>query len=236
MTIRGISSDMRDAQLHLAAHEQSTNEVKPTPSANKKEATGASNEPNRPAHPPRRPALAHVVNQGLVDAGVHVANKSAVPATDKPQDTQSSNDLEKAQSEKVAQALQAFMHSLVQASTKDENTGPDTSAAVTSPSLEQAPRAVSGTSGASSAYTGLVSQLDELARGLDGGAIASETRPAVARLESAFRDLLSVSSENPSTETATPTLQQVLRNIARNLQSTGNPNLATTGNVINTSA
>ena len=93
------------------------------------------------------------------------------------------------------------------------------------------------TPAASSAYTGLVSRLEALAQKLDNPANSDVSRPGVSDLDSAFRSLLAASGiEQPSGSTSVPQLQEVIRNIARNLQSTGNPNLATTGNVINTAA
>lgn len=237
MKINTVENSIGDSQARQAVRNLTAGGTKPEGPASKQESPKTSRDAAHAPQPQRRPPLTQIINKSLTDAGVQVGTPSVVQAADASSNTQSSNDLERAQSEKVAQALQAFMHTLVQATAAEQSnrTGePSKAASTTTDSNSPQPVA---TQPAVAAYAGLVSKLEGLAQKLDGSANPAESSQGIPELNSAFRDLLTASGENQATgSTAAPQLQEVIRNIARNLQSTGNPNLATTGNVINTAA
>ncbi len=237
MEIRGIETNSGESPLRRPARDQSVAVARPDEPVAKQNESSASREPARATPTQRKPALVQVVSKGLADAGIPVDTATVVTSPEVIQKAQSSKDLESTQSEKVAQALQAFMHSLVQATAVEPGDRANI-AGTPAPSVnDPATNSTTGSAAASSAYTGLVSQLESLVRKLESPAIVGESGPVTSELDSAFRDLLVVSGDvRADGSTATSRLQDVLRNIARNLQSTGNPNLATTGNVINTAA
>lgn len=237
MEIRKIEASIGEAQLPRATQNQSIVVARPDEPTTKQNESGPSRESTRPTQPQRKPAFAQVVTKGLADAGIPVDSATAVTSPDAAKKAQSSNDLEAAQSEKVAQALQAFMHSLVQATSVEQGSSPNETTTPASSDIGPATKPTAESASAGAAYTGLVGQLENLARKLESPAIVGESGLGTSELNSTFRSLLAVSGNDPSDRfTTMPQLQDVIRNIARNLQSTGNPNLATTGNVINTAA
>jgi hypothetical protein len=237
MEIRKIETSIGETQLRRATQDQSIVVARPDEPVTKQNESSPSRESPRPTQPQRKPAFAQVVTKGLADTGISVNSATAVTSPDAAQKAQSSNDLEAAQSEKVAQALQAFMHSLVQATSAEQGNSPNDTTTRASSDIDPATKQTAGSASAGSAYTGLVGQLENLARELESPAIVSESGVGTSELNSTFRRLLAVSGNDPTDRSTTmPQLQDVIRNIARNLQSTGNPNLATTGNVINTAA
>lgn len=237
MKINTIENTIGDSQARQVARNLTANGTKAEGPAGKQDSPKASREAAHAPQTQRRPPLTQIINKSLTDAGVQVGATAGVQAADAASNTQSSNDLEKAQSEKVAQALQAFMHTLVQATAGAESKPAGEPAKAASTSTDSNLPLPVATPPAVTAYAGLVSKLEGLAQKLGGSANPTESSPGISELDSAFRSLLAASSENQSAgSTAAPQLQEVIRNIARNLQSTGNPNLATTGNVINTAA
>lgn len=193
-------------------------------------------ETARPAPPRRPPPLINTVSQSLGEAGLATAAPDAVTGVGDADSAAADNDPATAQSEKVAQALQAFVSSLVQAANADKTAAPagSLSESVTqpAPSAEAAQPAASP----ATAYEGLASRLEGLVLEIDSDPTASRGNEALARLDSAFRDLVSASAGSGNEPGSAPDLPAVLKNIARNLQSTGDPTLASTGNVINTAA
>lgn len=213
-----------------------------TPDEIKANATKPNSDVARTQAPVKRPppVLVHAVSQGLAQSGIAVGDTAAVPAAGAAASTSSSNDLEKAQSEKVSQAMQEFMHALVQAANSRQET---TDVSGNKPVGSQVPRVEQAATGAVSrqageAYAGLTSRLESLARQLEGASPQANANAAIDDLSRSFRDLASVagSATEGTGGTPPPKLQEVVRAVARNLQSTGDPTLATTGNVINTSA
>lgn len=193
----------------------------------------------RPPPPPKRPPpLVNTVTQSLNQAGISTAQPDAVPGVEAASSTNADNDVETSQNEKVAQALQAFMHALVQAANAEKPASETSSAtqSVSQPS-PQAETASPPPSPAANAYSGLVSRLEGLVQAMNGNSSDGKANDELARLDSAFRDLVRAGSSNGSNQSgAEPNLQTVLKNVIANLQSTGDPTLASTGNVINTSA
>lgn len=186
------------------------------------------------------PVLAHAVNQGLAQSGLLSTDTSAVSPANGTEATATSNDLEKAQSEKVSQAMQAFMHALVQATaSRPEPAQGRTAKSESIPASGTAPLPTNANSKlAGDAYSGLTSRLEALARQLEGSSPSGNDNPGLDNLSRTFRDLaLASGAASEATDGGPPPkLQEVVRAVARNLQSTGDPTLATSGNVINTSA
>jgi hypothetical protein len=207
----------------------------PPPRAEK---TRENTEAARPA-PPRRPPppVNTVVTQSLDEAGISTAAPTvAVPGVDDAKATATDNDPSTGQNEKVAQALQAFMHSLVQATNPQNSasgvSAPPQSVAQTNPQADAPPPPATP---AAAAYGGLVSRLEGLVQAINGDQSSAQGNEELARLDSAFRDLVNASGSGSESGTK-PELQTVLKSMIRNLQSTGDPTLASTGNVINTAA
>ncbi len=202
---------------------------KPTDKPNERAETA------RPAPPRRAPPLINTVSQSLGEVGLATAAPDAVTGVGDAESTATGNDPATAQSEKVAQALQAFVNALVQAANADKTTAP-AGTGLTESVTQPAPAAAQPTASAASAYEGLASRLEGLVLEIDSDPTASRGNEALASLDSAFRDLVSAGAGSGSESGSVPDLQAVLKNIARNLQSTGDPTLASTGNVINTAA
>ncbi len=200
------------------------------------EAEEQTAQANRPT-PPRRPAnLISTVTQSLEQAGLATQDPNAISGVTEANPTETGNDPETAQSEKVAQALQAFMHSLLQAVTTDrsDHGGTPATESVVRPGPSGESRAPTP---AADAYGGLVSRLESLVREIEASQNAPVATEELTQLDSAFKELARAATGQTSSATGSaPNLQAVLKNIARNLQSTGDPTLASTGNVINTAA
>lgn len=193
-----------------------------------------------PANKRPPPVLAHAVSQGLTQSGLLTADTSSVPAANGAEATATSNDLEKAQNEKVSQAMQAFMHALVQATASRPQQAEGRLAKTEPNPVSETSSVASGPAGrtASEAYAGLTSRLEALARQLEGSSAPGNSNPGLENLSRTFRDLaLATGATSEAADgSPPPKLQEVVRAVARNLQSTGDPTLATSGNVINTSA
>ncbi len=204
---------------------------KPTDKPNERTETA------RPPPPRRPPPLINTVSQSLGEAGLATAAPDAVTAVGDADSTATANDPATAQSEKVAQALQAFVSSLVQAANAGKTAAP-AGTGLTESVTQPAPTAEAAQAATSpaSAYEGLASRLEGLALEIDSDPTASRGNEERARLDSAYRDLVDASAGSGNGTGSAPDLQTVLKNIARNLQSTGDPTLASTGNVINTAA
>lgn len=192
----------------------------------------------RPTQPKRPPPLVSAVKQSLVQAGLTDKPAEPVPDIAAASATKVRDTTEASQAEKSAEAQQAFMHSLVKAlrpETGPESTSP---AAIQSVTRSSEPaEASASTAPAAASYGGLVNGLESLIQAISGDRGAISGNEDLAALESAFRHLVDVSAPNSSQQDGSiPDLQTVLKNLARNLQSTGDPTLASTGNVINTSA
>ena len=232
MEINNIEKPLVD----VSASRGSRNAAPPPPP--RRDTVKENTDPNRPTAARRPPALANLVTQGLHQAGVETSTTNAVQGAKATRDAQTENNLETSQSEKVAQALQAFMHSLVQAmNTKNEDDGAKTASVALAAPVDSNPESQALPSKAADAYGGLVSRLEGLARKLEGADSASIGNNGLDQLNAAFEDLASATAENGrSRESEAPKLQTVLQNMIRNLQSTGDPTLASTGNVINTAA
>lgn len=186
----------------------------------------------------KRPApLLATVSRSLAQSGLAVATAETEPAAvaPDPEKVASQAENESRQAENATEALQAFTHSLLRAvnsGASAERGGLEAgiAAAAASPGGDIGPLPATAANG----YDGLVSRLESLVQAIDGNPASSPGGEDVARLDTAFRDLLRVS---PSSQGGSaPDLQTVLKNIIRNLQSTGDPTLASTGNVINTAA
>jgi hypothetical protein len=196
-------------------------------------------EANRPAPPRRAATLISAVSQSLKQADLAIQDPTAVQGVSEATPSEASNNPESAQSEKVAQALQAFMHSLVQALNSERPAaggGPAARESVARPipSVESQTPAKP----AADAYGGLVSRLESLVREIDGSQdAATASQQGLAPLDTAFKALVTAAADETGTGNASAAnLQAVLKNMIRNLQSTGDPTLASTGNVINTAA
>jgi hypothetical protein len=193
-------------------------------------------EVNRPAAARRPQALMNAVTQSLNQAGLETSTATAVQGTEATPDAQTENNLETSQNEKVAQALQAFMHSLVEAMNSRRDQAGEQVATVTA-STPAASNLEINAPKTADAYGGLVSRLEGLARKLEGTNGTSNGDGGLGQLNAAFENLASAATENGTgRQIEMPKLQNVLRNMVRNLQSTGDPTLASTGNVINTAA
>ena len=195
-------------------------------------------ELNRQAAPQRPQALMKAVTQSLNQAGLETVVPNAVQGADASQAAQTQVDIETSQNEKAAQALQAFMHSLVQAMNTRKDDAGEKSVSVTSPSrnashLEGQPLPPNP----AESYGGLVSRLEGLARQLDGAPGSTDGGEGLDQLNAAFANLANATAESSTARQGeAPKLQTVLLNMIRNLQSTGDPTLASTGNIINTAA
>lgn len=232
MEIKAIEVSGDEGTKRLPTSNRLAVVVQPGPTEKRNAEAAAPREPARPAQPLRKTGLAQVVSKSLADAGLPMLGKTATASANPIQGAPSSKATEKEREQ--TQAFQAFMHSLVQASAGERNPLAAPTAAPV-PGSESAPG--TGANFANAAYTGLVSQLEGLARRLENPTIPGNDGPDMAELESAFGDLLAAGGVRNSGGSAEyPPLTTVIRNIARNLQSTGNPYLATTGHVINTAA
>lgn len=208
------------------------------PAPPSKESIREKAEPNRPAAARRPPPLMNAITQSLNQAGLETTTANAVQGTRAAEVTQSENDLETSQSEKVTQALQAFMHSLVQAMNTRSGVTENQTASLTSyPPTARALESQMPPSRAADAYSGLISRLEDLARKLEGTSASANGNSSLDQLSATFDNLAGAVAENGAVRQGTaPKLQDVLQNMIRNLQSTGDPTLASTGNVINTAA
>jgi hypothetical protein len=82
-----------------------------------------------------------------------------------------------------------------------------------------------------------VSRLEGLARRLEGTNSPSNGDSGLDQLNGRFEDLANaITGNDKGRQSESPKLQTMLQNMIRNLQSTGDPTLASTGNVINTAA
>ncbi len=233
MEIRTIEPSPGDGPQRLSSRERASANIQPVTTNKRTEGPEATSEPVRPAQTQRRAGLAQAVSKGFADAGLPTLGQtptSVEPARDIP--ASKSAEQEKQQME----ALQAFMHSLVQAATAEQSPRNASSTTPFAGSVSE-PAQPPGANSAGASYTGLVSRLEDLARSLENPAPSSQDGAEMAALKTAFGDVLDVAGErNPGGSAERPPLSDVIRTIARNLQSTGNPYLATTGNVINTAA
>lgn len=192
-----------------------------------------------PAAPPqaaKRPqSLVTTVNKSLTQSGIAAVRPETVPETSggTPEEVPGAAAAATVQQEKAAaEALQAFTHALLKSVTTETLADPSGSTVTSAPIQTAATSPPPSTS--VGAYEGLVSRLEDLVRAIDGERSSSAGNEELAQLDAAFRDLIGVSSDHQSG--STPELQTVLRNMIRNLQSSGDPTLASTGNVINTAA
>jgi hypothetical protein len=232
MELKNIDNGIIDKLSARAARDEA-----PTPTRTPDQASDRTETP-RPVAPKRPPQLITTVNRSLTESGI-----AAAPAADAAPDLigGAPAEAEKAQAgiqdEKSAQALQAFVHSLVEAANADR-TAPAVGSTVTPSVAQPAGLAQPGlpTTSAASAYEGLASRLEGLVLEIDSDPTASRGNETLARLDSAFRNLVNASAGSANQPGSAPDLQTVLKNIARNLQSTGDPTLASTGNLINTAA
>jgi hypothetical protein len=231
MELKNLDNGIIDKLSARAARDEP-----PTPTRIPDQANDRTETP-RPVVPKRPPQLITTVNRSLTESGIAAAPVDAAP----DQTVAAPAEAEKAQAgvqeEKAAQALQAFVYSLVEAANADRTTsvaGSTVTQSVAQPTgfAEPAPP----TTSAASAYEGLASRLEGLVLEIDSDPTASRGNETLARLDSAFRDLVNASPGSGNNTGAVPDLQTVLKNLARNLQSTGDPTLASTGNVINTAA
>ncbi len=231
MELKNIDNGIIDNLSARAAREEP-----PTPTRTPDLAADRTETP-RPVVPKRPPQLITTVNRSLAESGIAAAPAESIPDPSGATPAQVEKAQAGVQDEKAAQALQAFVHSLVEAANTTKTAPPGGSAvtqSVAQPTGLAAP--ASATPSPASAYQGLASRLEGLALEIDTDPTASRGNEARARLDSAFRDLVSASAGSDSSTGSAPDLQTVLKNIARNLQSTGDPTLASTGNVINTAA
>ncbi len=181
--------------------------------------------PSRPAQPP--PKLISLVSQSLSGPQQSPDGAASIPGIAAAEQAATANDLERSQFDKQAEALQAFAHALIQATNEPR-------AGAVSGGEQALTSANPDRTSSTSAYEGLVSRLESLVREIEGsGKPGGTTSPALERLDNSFRDLPQARNESGST---TPDLQAYLKTLVRNLQSTGDPTLASTGNVINTAA
>ena len=207
----------------------------------KSETAKPNSDLTRP-HPPARrppPTFSHAVTQSLTASGIGATNTTTVPATVPSDQTTTANDQESGQAERVSQAMQAFMHTLVQAANSHSQTNRlRNSQSSPASSSGQERLSTSQTSvQATDSYTGLVSRLESLAKQIEGRSPQAAGSSEISELNKAFNELSTTSrSGDGYGSNPTPKLEEVVRAVARNLQSTGDPTLATSGNVINTSA
>lgn len=188
--------------------------------------------PSRPVQPP--PKLIALVSQSLTGPQQSADGAASIPGIAEVEQTATANDLERSQFDKQAEALQAFAHALIQATNEPRASAVSGGEQASSPaSRSSEPPTNSDRTSSTSAYEGLVSRLESLVREVEGSAGPEATSPALDRLNNSFRDISQARSESGS---ATPDLQTYLKTLVRNLQSTGDPTLASTGNVINTAA
>lgn len=232
MEIKNIEKGILDQLAPRGAREEAPTERRPRPDQARER-----RETTQPVAPRRPPPLVTTVSRSLAQSGLAVPNANAVPAPGdaNPDQIASGTATDSRQAERAAEALQAFMHSLVKAVNAAEV--PATSGLARTSA--QAPVAQVGDTAppdapAANAYQGLVSRLEGLVQALSGDQSSSRSNQELARLDSAFRDLRSLSAGSNAESGAD--LQTVLKNMIRNLQSTGDPTLASTGNVINTAA
>ena len=172
--------------------------------------------PSRPVQPP--PKLIAHVSQSLTGSQQSPDGATGVPGIVAAEQTATANDLERSQFDKQAEALQAFAGGEQASSSAGRSSEPPANTDRTS---------------SISAYEGLVSRLESLVREIEGSAEPGGTSPELERLRNSFRDVSQARTESGS---ATPDLQTYMKTLVRNLQSTGDPTLASTGNVINTAA
>lgn len=213
--------------------------TQPEPPSHSKQDTEKT-EPSRPSASRRPAALMNTITRSLNQAGIETPPTTATQGTEATQDAQTKNNPESSQNEKVAQALQAFMHSLVQAmNTRKENAGetPASDSSSSSASHGANFENPAPTPNVAHAYGGLVSRLEGLVQELEGNQGSVNKNNGLNELNGAFDKLASAVADNGSShQSRIPELQAVLQNMIRNLQSTGDPTLASTGNIINTAA
>jgi hypothetical protein len=180
----------------------------------------------------------NAVTQGLNQAGLETSTTTAIQETKGSEDTQTENTLETNQNEKVARALQAFIHSLVQAmNTRNIDSASGAQSATSSIPFASSQGIETSPQKYADAYGGLVSRLEGLARRLEGTNSPSNGDSGLDQLNGRFEDLANaITGNDKGRQSESPKLQTMLQNMIRNLQSTGDPTLASTGNVINTAA
>ncbi|MCX7166935.1 MAG: hypothetical protein NTV11_11745 [Rhodocyclales bacterium] len=193
-----------------------------------------------PTPPPRRSShLLAAVSQTLNQSGFGVLSSNPVAPVAGAQATRTDNDKESSHSQNMAQALQSFMHSLVQAlaatgvDSPGQGQGSQPDKGISTPPV----LTVSGGKG----YGDLVSRLQSLVQSLSNGsssATPTGSGPAVSsELNSSYQNLAQTQQGSGSSRAASGAdLQTFLKTLLQNLQSSGDRTLASTGNVINTAA
>ncbi len=229
MEIKNIDNGITE---NLAA--RAVRDEPPTPTRTPDQASDRT-ETSRPVVPKRPPQLITTVNRSLSESGIAAAPADATSNLTGGAPAEAEKAQAGVQDEKAAQALQAFVSSLVQAANADRTAAP-AGTGLTESVTQPAPTAAQPAASAASAYEGLASRLEGLTLEIESAPSSSRGNEALARLDSAFRDLVNASAGSGNETGAAPDLQTVLKNIARNLQSTGDPTLGSTGNVINTAA
>lgn len=232
MEIKNIDKGIIDQLSPQGPRDEARRELRPRP-----EQDNNSREPAQAAAPRRAPPLIAALNRSLAQSGLAVASSDRASAVAQASPDNAANQAETAtrQAERSAEALQAFMHALVKA--LDAANATETNPIATTSSVTSAPQGEdSGRSSSlvANAYEGLVSRLETLTRSINSSQVPAPGNKELAGLDSAFRDLRNLSAGSDSG--SAPDLQTVLKNLIRNLQSTGDPTLASTGNVINTAA
>jgi hypothetical protein len=184
-------------------------------------------------HDPR-PRLIGAIHQSLTETAVLQPTASAIPDVVSPDRAETVNANERSTLEKREAALQAFAASLLQAT--NEHGAIRTNAPGNLPSVEGSGvnRTLQQRDNPVGNYGGLASRLEVLARELEGGAQTNGPSPALKQLTDAFQAFAQASTESGSTRS--PDLKTLLTTLSRNLQSSGDPTLASTGNIINTAA
>lgn len=208
----------------------------------KSETAKPNSDLTRPHPPARRPpsSFSHAVTQSLTTSGIGATTTTTVPGTAPSDQATTANDQESGQAERVSQAMQAFMHTLVQAANSHSPTNNlrnSQSSSASSPGIERLSAGQTSVQ-ATDSYTGLVSRLESLAKQIEGRSPQGAGGSEISELNNAFNELTTSTNRSGDGQGSKPTprLEEVVRAVARNLQSTGDPTLATSGNVINTSA
>lgn len=198
-----------------------------------------------PTPPPRRSShLLAAVTQTLDQSGFGTLSSNPVAPVAGAQATRTDNDKESSHSQNMAQALQSFMHSLVQALAATDAASPGqgqiTAGADSQPDKGISTPPVVAVSGGKG-YGDLVSRLQGLVQSLSNG--SSSATPAgsgsavSSELNSSYQNLAQTQQGSGSSRAASGAdLQTFLKTLLQNLQSSGDRTLASTGNVINTAA
>ncbi|MCX7174778.1 MAG: hypothetical protein NT159_12835 [Proteobacteria bacterium] len=184
--------------------------------------------------------MINAIAQTLSQLGIGTISPSAVPPATTTQAAGGVSDATNAANgQNVGQVLQGFMHALFQAlgSAGSQAQG-QTPKGADADGDNDGSNASGNTVNGAKGYGGLVSKLQNLIQSLSAGTATSSSgggAGSTSDLNSAFQSLEKALQTGNGASNA-PDLQTFLKTLVQNLQSSGSSTLASTANIVNTTA